>query len=178
MRRLAIVLCTLLALGAVAPAGAQKPAPASPFGPAWSALLGDWVTEGKPESGTGTFSLHPELDGKVLVRRNHAEYPPQNGRPAVVHDDLMVITPGADARHARAQYYDNEGHVISYQGEWSADGQSLALVSEAAPGTPTFRLTYRFPSAGQADIAFEMATPDQPGAFMPYLAGKARRKGP
>ncbi len=50
-------------------------------------LIGDWVGEGKEGQGSGYFSLTPDLQGKVLVRKNHAELPAANGRPAAAHDD-------------------------------------------------------------------------------------------
>src|SRR5260370_40721078 len=52
-------------------------------------LIGDWVGEGKEGQGSGYFSLTPDLQGKVLVRKNHAELPAANGRPAAVHANLM-----------------------------------------------------------------------------------------
>src|SRR6266481_7240139 len=56
-------------------------------------LIGEWegAGGGGPGSGKGTFSFTSDLQNKVIVRRNHAEYPATADRPAVRHDDLIVI---------------------------------------------------------------------------------------
>jgi hypothetical protein len=56
-------------------------------------LMGDWIGEGggAPGQGSGSFSFKPDLQGKILVRKNRAEYPATKDREAVVHDDLMVV---------------------------------------------------------------------------------------
>lgn len=113
-------------------------------------LQGDWVAEG------GSFSLRPELGGKVLVRHNLSGS----------HEDLMVIS------HDGADYWDNEGHVIRYT--VTADGKSAVFLSkEDAPG-PRYRLTYVSTGADTVSIKFEIAPPGKP--FQLYLEGKARRK--
>lgn len=67
-----------LAIGLAASAGAAEPGWA---GLNW--LSGHWVGEGGgAQQGAGGFSFAPEAGGKVLVRRNVADYPAQAGRPA------------------------------------------------------------------------------------------------
>src|SRR5579859_6379984 len=76
----------------------------------WKGLLGNWVgTDGTGAPGKasgGGCSFATDLQGKVIVRKNHAEYPAANGRPAVVHDDLMIIFRRGSA--VRATYYDSD----------------------------------------------------------------------
>ena len=89
-RSLPALLLVLLA-GA---AGRAAP-PADP----WDAcrfLLGEWAGEGggQPGRGTGGFTFALDLQDKVMVRRNRAELPAAAGRPAAVHDDLMVVYQG------------------------------------------------------------------------------------
>ena len=52
---------------------ADKPAVWGPV--EW--LLGDWTGEGGggPGQGSGSFSFKPDLQGKILVPKNRAEYP-------------------------------------------------------------------------------------------------------
>ena len=61
----------------------------------WQFLLGEWTSgqsSGVPgQASKGSFTLAPDLGGQVLVRKNHAEYPPAGGRPAIVHDEVMII---------------------------------------------------------------------------------------
>ena len=84
----------------------------------WSSLkflTGKWVGEGTAETGqagSGYCSFEPGLQGKVLVRKNHSEYPAANGRPAILHEDVMIIYPDAAKQQLRAFYTDNEGNVI------------------------------------------------------------------
>ena len=54
-------------------------------------LMGDWVAEGSSPTGTGHFEFTADVQGKVLIRRNHAEIPAAKPKPAVTHDDIMVI---------------------------------------------------------------------------------------
>jgi hypothetical protein len=110
----------------------------------WDFLLGEWVSaesSGVPgNASSGSFTLSPDLGGKILVRKNHAEYPPSNGRPAIVHDDLMIIYHEGGA--AKAFYTDSEGHVISYGINLSPDSKQLVFLSEKTSGSPQYRLTY------------------------------------
>jgi hypothetical protein len=147
-----------------------KDDPWAPFG----FLIGEWIGEGK--EGQGQFSLAPDLQGKVLVRRNHAELPAADGRPAGVHDDLMVIYKSPDGKSAKAIYFDSEDHVINYSVTLSDDKETLTFISGAAPGAPRFRLTYRKEAEDRVGIKFEIATPGKPEEFKMYLEGKARKK--
>ena len=82
----------------------------------------------------------------------------------------MVITPAAQGFEARA--FDSEGHVITYR--VVASDTAIVLTSNETPGQPQFRLTYRPTSSGY-DVGFEIATPDRPAVFRPYVAGHLRR---
>ncbi len=188
-----LALCALCLIPAAARA-AQTPAPAAPAVPAapakpaapaaatvpaadpwagWRFLAGDWTGEGGKDQGTGAFSFRFELDDHVLVRRNHADIPAMNGRPAARHDDLMVVYPGAGKKEAT--YWDNEGHVLLYTADLSADGKTLTFVTAPVPSAPRFRLTYTKTSDATLDIRFEIAPPQSPEAFTTYLSGRARR---
>jgi hypothetical protein len=140
-------------------------------------LMGEWEGDGsgQPGKGTGGFSFAPDLQGKILVRRNRAEFPPSAGRPTAVHEDLMVVYRGEKGEGARAVYFDSEGHVIHYTPSASDDGRTLTFLSEASPSSPRFRLTYRKEGEKSVHIKFEMAPPGQPEKFATYLEGKAHR---
>src|SRR5205823_11916691 len=81
MRRLFYGSVALLFLGFHANS-TQTSSPAVPWA-AYRFLLGEWIGEGKggPGQGKGAFSFTTELQGKVLVRRNRADYPAAGGRP-------------------------------------------------------------------------------------------------
>src|SRR5205823_6752751 len=120
----------------------------------WSScrfLMGQWAGEGsgQPGQGKGEFSFAPELEGKVLVRRNLNQIETGPGRPPMVHEDLMVVYPAEKGQPLRAIYFDNEGHVISYTVHPSGDRRSLTFLSDPSPLAPRFRLTYTQKSEDQ-----------------------------
>jgi len=157
----------------------QQPAGGSTAGwEAWKFLLGNWVGEGsgQPGQGTGGFSFRVDLQGKVLIRTNRADYPASKDRPAYSHQDLMVIYREAERSPTRAIYFDNEGHVINYAASASEDGTTWVFLSDAAPSRPRYRLTYTKAKDGALGIKFEIAPPGHPGSFSPYIEAKARRQ--
>ena len=153
----------------------QTPATAPPD--LWKFLIGDWVGEGggDPGQGTGWFTFAYDLQQKVIVRKNHAEYPATKDRPATIHDDLMIVYPDA-SKKSRAIYFDSEGHVINYELLPAADGNSLVFLSDATPSAPRFRLTYTKSGDKAVKILFEMAMPDKPDTFMKYIEAAAHKK--
>ena len=102
----------------------------------WKFMLGEWTaiqSSGMPGSAsTASFSLVPDLQGMILLRKNHAEYP-----PAIVHEDLMVVY--REDGKTRAFYEDTEGHIIRY--EIAVADKKIVMLSEMIAGAPRFRLT-------------------------------------
>jgi hypothetical protein len=141
-------------------------------------LMGAWVTAGDPAEGTGGFTLEPELQGKILVRRNQVDLPAAQGRPAGRHEDLMVIYRAPGGKETMASYYDNEDHVIQYAVSPLPGGKGLVFTSEADSSAPRFRLTYTMGEADTVAVRFEFAAPGPAGVFKTYLEGKARRASP
>lgn len=141
-------------------------------------LVGEWTGEGggEPGKGSGGFSFGWDLQGKVLVRRNRAEYPATQGRPASSHEDLMVIYRREGSSPTKAIYFDSEGHVINYTATFSDDNRTLTFLSDAAQSTPQFRLSYMKGEEDAVRIRFEMAPPGKPDGFKTYLEGSARRQ--
>jgi hypothetical protein len=153
----------------------------SPDDDAWKAyrfLLGEWGGEGvgEPGKGSGRFSFVLDLQEKVLVRRNRAEYPAAQGRPAFSHEDLMVIYRADRGGPSRAIYFDSEGHVINYTASFSNDKRTLTFLSDAVPPAPRFRLSYTKGADDSMGIKFEIAPPGTPEVFKTYLEGNARRQ--
>jgi hypothetical protein len=121
---------------------------------AWQPMLGTFVADG------ATMTLEPALDGKVLVRKNQA------GK----HSDLMVIS--VDGGKTRADYWDNEGHVIRY--DVTVAGTQAVFLAAPRADAPGFRFTVDFADRDNLGMTFEVAPPG--GAFKSYLSGKMRRK--
>jgi hypothetical protein len=138
-------------------------------------LIGKWVGEGngEPGQGRGAFTLNYDLDKNILVRKNHDEFPATKDKPASIHDDLMIIYPGAE-RSFRAIYFDNENHIINYT--VSSEHDKLVFLSDKIQSTPQFKLTYIQHNEAKIDIIFEMAMPDNPDVFIKYLEGSALKQ--
>jgi hypothetical protein len=139
-------------------------------------LMGTWVSVGETAEGSGGFTLEPDLQGKVLVRRNEADLPATKDRPAAKHEDLMVIYRVPGVEQIGASYYDNEDHVIQYTVSSLPEKKGLVFTSEAGPSAPRFRLTYTKGAEDTVFIKFEFAPPGKPDEFKTYLEGAARRK--
>jgi hypothetical protein len=137
-------------------------------------LIGEWVGEGGggPGQGGGGFSLQFDLQRQVLVRKNFADYPAQDGRPAAHHEDLMIIYLDDQSKKPRAIYFDSEGHTIRYAVAAARGG--LVFESEAAEPGPHYRLSYT-PSDQRVNGKFEMQAPGQ-SEYKTYLDFAVRRK--
>ena len=162
---------------AAAPAG-PPPGDASQVQPAGALaplrfLLGEWeaIPGADSTGGAGAASFSVALQGRAIVRTSFAEYPADAGRPASRHDDLMVIFAEGDG--VRADYYDNEGHVIRYGVAARAPGEAV-FVSDAVPAAPRYRLTYVLAPDGTLGGRFEIAPPGAPEAFHTYLTWTTR----
>jgi hypothetical protein len=140
----------------------------------WQFLIGEWTGEGTgdPGEGTGGFTFELQLDGRVLVRQNHAEYPATKDKPAYSHQDLMVIHP--EDPGWSAVYFDNEGHVIHYSVEFRTEGGGIAFTSTEPASAPRYLLTYTKLGAAKVGIEFAIAAPGKP--FAPYIHALAHRK--
>jgi hypothetical protein len=168
---------SVLALLALS-AGTAAAAPEDDSWKPYRFLAGEWTGEGggEPGKGSGRFSFAWDLNEKVLVRRNRAEYPAAQGRPATKHEDLMVIYRPDPDGPPKAIYFDSEGHVINYAVTFSDDMQTLTFLSDAVPAAPRFRLSYTKGADESMRIKFEIAPPGKPDGFKTYLEGNARRQ--
>jgi hypothetical protein len=183
MRRLTLAVVLLSSFVAVA----QQP-PDDKWAD-WQPFLGTWegVGGGSPGAGSGSFTLAPELQGAVLVRHNYAQYPatkdnrgPRRApgwKSAYRHDDLMVIYPDPRSKKTRADYWDNEGHVIHYFVEFAGGGRKLVMLSDPAQSGPHYRLTYIKTGDNDLKLTFEIAPPNAPDQFKTYIEATAKRKG-
>lgn len=159
-------LLALLPLPAI-----QAPAPpADPFA-ALAFLEGQWVGEAGQPGSSGSFSLERALGGQVLLRKNRTILPGPDGKPQM-HEDLMVVYREQVA--LKAEYWDNEGHLIHYAVECSP---AQVRMQSSGPG-PRFRLSYLRTGEDSLEIRFEIAPPDKPEQFKVYQSGKARRVKP
>ena len=133
-------------------------------------LLGKWVAVASEKdtphgAGSGDFSFDPELDRKIIIRRNHAQYD-----SGVKHDDLMIIFLDSP-NDPRAIYFDSEGHVIRYRLSFPAQNKAVFDSEAGLPG-PRYRLTYALNGAA-LDGKFEIAPPN--AEYKTYLSWTSKR---
>ncbi len=174
---IAIVMIGLCVASAV-----QAQAGASRAGDGWKAfefLLGRWTWDGggRPGQARGTSTFRPELDGTVLVRSTHLDYPATKERAAFAHDDLVYVYRDPPDSSVHPIFFDGEGHVIRYA--LAAAGEdSVQFVSEAAPEGTRCRMTYARAGRDSVTERFEIAPAGRPDAFRTYVEFTARRVGP
>ncbi|MFZ1080820.1 MAG: hypothetical protein WAO19_02720 [Candidatus Kryptoniota bacterium] len=137
-------------------------------------LVGDWVGEGSgaPGQGAGWFSLLPDLNGKIMIRKSHSEYPATKDKPEIIHDDLMVVYFDNANQTDKAIYFDNEEHTINYT--ITCSDTAFVFTSNKAENGTVFRLTYIPLDKNTVDVKFEISRDSE--KFLTYTEGKCRRK--
>ena len=187
-RRLAVVCAALLttaaqtvefeklpgAAGVYSLVVASVSAQTDPFAPV-RFLLGEWTAIDTPAGETGAFAFRLAVQDRVIVRTNEANYAATADRPASRHEDLLIVY--SENGSLKADYFDNEGHVIRYSVATGA-ANTAVFTSEPNPREPRYRLTYRVGADGILNGSFEVAAPGTPEAFKPYLSWKARKVQP
>ncbi|HUI65202.1 MAG TPA: hypothetical protein VL126_10200 [Bacteroidota bacterium] len=139
-------------------------------------LIGHWITPGKAGEAGGKCSFSWDLQRRVIVRNSFAEYPKRGTQEAFRHDDLMIIYCDKDSLLS-ADYFDSEGHVISYEIQSASQGE-VSFISRVIPGSARYRLKYRATAGGTIEGEFETASPDSPQSFVPYLKWVLEREKP
>jgi hypothetical protein len=134
-------------------------------------LLGEWQGIGDQAGASGGFTFSSSVQGRVIVRTNYSDTPATATSQASRHEDLMVIYVEGDA--VKADYFDNEGHVIRYVVEPRPG--AVVFLSDVRPGEPRYRLTYTRADDGTIAGGFEIAPPGKPDAFAAYLSWRARK---
>jgi hypothetical protein len=168
MNRIAAVVLSVIVPFLTTLYASQARAASAKFGAKWQAVIGEWKGENASGESAGSCGFHLDLADHIIVRTNHAVL------AAAAHDDLMIIYPSAQEDKGKAIYFDNEGHVIDYDAEWSADGATLTLLSKPSAG-PQFRLTYKREDEKTFSVVFAMAASGQ-GSFKVYTSGKMKRE--
>ena len=139
----------------------------------WSWLIGEWKGEGagEPGKGGGTFTFKPDLNDKILVRKAHLVYPAINGKPEIIHDDLLIVYSDFSGNPSKAIYFDNEGHSINYSINYT--DSTIVLLSDKIPNISVFRLTYTLLDDKTVNTKFEISHDGE--KFMMYVEGKSKK---
>ena len=166
-----------LLLGAFSAAQAQQPRPSQ-----WKDfdfLLGEWTWSGggQPGQAKGTSTFEPDLNGTVLLRKVHLDYPASKERAAFSHDDLLYVYHDPGDGSLRAIFFDGENHVIRYAITVAPDGDSIQFLSDAAPSGTRARMTYTKAGVDSVTERFELAPPGKPDQFATYVEFVAKKIG-
>lgn len=140
-------------------------------------VLGEWTWSGggNPGQGKGTSSFEPALNGTVLLRKVHLDYPASEKRAAFSHDDLLYVYHDPGDKSLRAIFFDNENHVIRYAVTPAQDGNSIQFLSDAAPSGTRTRMTYTRIGPDSVTEKFEIAPPGKPDQFATYVEFVAKK---
>lgn len=133
-------------------------------------LLGEWTgAAGEKDTplgaGQGAYSFEPQLQNRIIVRRNQANYD-----SGTRHDDLMVIYLDAPDSAPQAIYWDNEGHVIRYRLAFPAANR---VVFQSDGAGPKYRLTYWL-EGGSLNGRFEVGAPA--GDYKTYMSWTSKKR--
>jgi len=173
---LAILLISLCGTSVLPAQNATSPQDEDPWS-AFNFLIGNWTGVGSGQPGeaiNGSTTFAFDLDKKIIVRKNRAEYAAQPGKQSgTVHEDLMIIYRESGNANCQAMSFDNEGHTIKYQVTFPA-GQSI-IQFESGPGekAPRFRLLYSLKADGTLINEFLIAPPM--GEFKSYTKGVLKK---
>ena len=140
-------------------------------------VLGEWswAGGGQPGQGKGTSSFEPDLNGTVLVRKVHLDYPASKERAAFAHDDVLYVYHDPQDNSVRGLFFDNEGHVIRYSVAVGPGPDSIQFLSDAAPSGTRCRMTYRRVGPDSVTEKFEIAPPGKPDDFATYVEFVAKK---
>ncbi len=173
-----IVCCAVVTALFYLPSVAQAPlnvAAADPFR-SLAFLEGTWdanVQNNAAVKLAGRYTFTRELDGHILAR--HATNDPGCKAPTSFdcsHSDLLYIFQDAPGSCLKADYFDNEGHVIHYEVS-TPTPTSVVFLSTPGPG-PQFRISYQL-SGRVMTGRFQMHMPGQ-GDWRTYLEWSGSRK--
>jgi len=171
----AVALITLMITVSMSNFVSAQTEPKSDPWSSWRFLVGEWISSPDPSGSTGGVTFSMDLNEKILLCRNHAEYPASEKSPAINYQNLGVIYHEGD-KPVQASFFDNEGHVIRYVAQFNKAEDTLALTSDAVASAPRFRLSYIKLGGDSLKVNFDIAPPGQPDTFMPYRTGVIRKK--
>ena len=84
----------------------------------------------------------------------------------------MIVYPARNGSSFKANYFDNESHVINYTITFTHN--SIILLSDNTTDAPVFRLTYTLLEKNIIGTKFEMSMDGQ--VFTTYIEGKSKKK--
>ena len=163
------VMVAVLACGCASQPGALgNSAEAKQFAPL-AFLVGDWegVAVGSTGQSVGSFTVAPDLSTRVLIRRGF-----NTSAGGALHEDLMVIYP--EATGFRADYWDNESHVLHYHVYPQPQAKQVVMESNPLPDGTTFRLSYRALDDNSLEVHFDLAPAGKD--YTAYLQGTVKRR--
>jgi hypothetical protein len=121
----------------------------------------------------GTYTFRPELGNHILAR--HTTSIEGCEGPSTFdcdHGDLLYVYQDGAGQPLKANYFDNEGHVIHYDVS-TPNATTAIFLSDASNPGPQFRLMYELKDAVMQG-RFQMRMPGQ-NDWKSYLEWRGRR---
>lgn len=175
MKIICCFIATLLSCLTLVAQAPTKTAAADPFR-SLAFLEGTWdanVQNNPAIKQAGRYTFNRELDGHIFAR--HATNDVGCKAPASFdcsHTDLLYVFQEVPGSALKADYFDNEGHVIHYDVS-TPTPTSVVFLSTPGPG-PQFRLSYEL--SGQVTTGrFQMRMPGA-SEWQTYLEWSGSRK--
>lgn len=137
-------------------------------------LVGHWEAEPSAAVTVARTDFTSDLQGKAIVRHNHAEYPAASGKPAYTHDDMLVVYREVKPVATKGLYLDSNGYYARYTITSSAPGQAT-FVSDVIPGFPRYRTTYSLLPDGRLSTNIEVSPVGKSNAYAPFLQWLSKR---
>jgi len=137
-------------------------------------LVGSWEAEPSQYVTIARTDFALDLQGKALVRHNHAEYPATNAKPAYTHDDLLVVYRELKPVATKGLYLDSDGYYARYTITSAGPGQAT-FTSDVIPGFPRYRVSYSLLPDGRLSTTIEVSPAGKAKAFGPFLQWISKR---
>jgi len=172
LKRRHIVTLTAVIVCLLAPVAAAQPPPLPVPPPAARALrevfdfvLGGWELEPMPGGGLkGRFSFDMDLGGRAVLHRIQVMGAPTPGADGRANELLLVVF--AEGLQLRALYLDNDGKVVRFDVGFAHESSTITFSSEAVPGQPRQRFTYRPLAKDRIEVTSEASSADGRGPLM------------
>jgi hypothetical protein len=139
-------------------------------------LVGNWEAEPSAAVTVAKTDFAPDLQGKAIVRHNHAEYPATAGKPGYTHDDMLVVYREVKPAATKGLYLDSDGYYARYTVTSKGPGQAV-FVSDVIAGFPRYRTTYELLPDGRLSTNIEVSPAGKANAYAPFLQWISKRVG-
>lgn len=145
--------------------------------PQWGTLekiIGTWRGEydGHLGKGGGVIVASYDLNNAIILLKGRYEYPVTEKRPALTHNNLMVIYQNADKKINKAMYFDDDGQAIQFTA--TQTDSTIIFNSDKSAASPFYKIVYTYIDKNTLDIKMEKSKDGI--TFSTYMQSKSQRR--